>query len=157
MPVRKTTVSIPPEIAQAMDNRNDQFSTAISRSLARYISLLHTTRRALAERFTPGECGLILDSCNGVMFADMLSVRIMEYGIQDSISLDHLDDKWEVDGADLIAKLAALTLVEKIAVIDAVECWWNRVANGEQPEYGELLTGHPDDKLAATAGNMYLV
>ena len=40
MPVRKTTVSIPPEIAQAMDNRNDQFSTAISRSLARYISLL---------------------------------------------------------------------------------------------------------------------
>ncbi len=143
MPVDKRSVSLPPVYVQAIERRDSQFSTALTKSLGRYLYALADARRRLAEMFDAQECGLILDACNGTLFYPF-SVNLIGATVQDAISMDRLDQKWEVNGVSLIAKLNELDYLERLAVVDAVEVWWNRT-HGEQPEFDELFSHHPDN------------
>jgi hypothetical protein len=138
MPHNKFNISMPEEITNEIASRGDNRSEAIARSLDRYFAILETSRRALAEKFDKRECGLILDALNGCAFVDTISLQLVYANIEDSLS-DGLDKKWKVGGKELVKKLRALTYAENAALVDAAERWWNRVGNGERPDYDELF------------------
>jgi hypothetical protein len=113
-------------------------SETIADSLDRYFLALQDARRTLKEQLTESELSLICDSCNGVIHtADTLSM--LWGGIEDSIGLDHLDEKWEVDGKKLVKKLRDLSYIESCALTDAVERFWKAVSAGKNPKTGEIL------------------
>jgi len=142
---KKTSVTISDTLLEELrlhfgdghDNMNVSFS--LSRLIGRYSYILYAHRAELHSKFSDNELSLILDSCNGVAFMEIVSMRLLWANIADGIDIDQLDDKWEVDGAALVDKLRSLSLMENIAMVDAIKCWWNRVGNGEQPEYAEML------------------
>jgi hypothetical protein len=141
MPVEKYSISLQLDTAQAVALRQESDrdrSTIINRSLGRYFWLLDQARRRLAAELSDGEIGLILDALNGTMFAEPFSIQIVPVEIEDALP-DGLAEKWEVDGPALVKKLEAMDYWHLVALVDAVERWWNRVAAGEQPAPAEAL------------------
>lgn len=142
MPVSKWTISFLPEVAEQIDKRADttgERSMRVSRMLDRYFAVLQRCRQDLRKLLSDNEIALILDSLNGVAHYDTYSIQLTWAGVSDSIEMDELDRKWEIDGPALVAKLKVLDYAHTVALVDACEMWWNRVARGEQPEYGEAL------------------
>jgi len=142
MPVQKLSISFMESTMKEIEKRyhtDGERSMVINRSLERYFDLLARTRRELRQMFNDKEMGLILDALNGTAFFDTFGIYLVQHEIADAISMDGLDKKWEVDGKALRDKMNALTDAQKLAIVDAVQVWWDRVANGEQPEYGEAL------------------
>ena len=148
MPVIKQTVSLPEEIVAAMGSRGDRLSTEITRNLNRYLYSLFEARREMRSQFGDQECGLILSATNGTMFSEPFSISLIHAGVEDAIRYEKLDDKWGVDGPALVGKLAALTYIQKLALVDAVNVWWNGNNAKADPEWGALLSDHPDDATA---------
>lgn len=142
MPTQKFGITIMDNTMQEINKRyhtDGERSMVINRSLERYFDLLARTRRDLRRLFSDKEMGLILDALNGTAFFDTFGIYLIQHEIADAISMDALDHKWEIDGKALVEKMNALTDAQRLALVDAVQCWWDRVANGEQPEYGEAL------------------
>lgn len=150
MPVKKYSISMPEHIVGAMDARandtGDGRSTIIWRSLARYLAILNRAKAEMREKFSREECALILDSCNGVAFIDTISIQLLPENIVDAIAIDKLDKKWQVDGKALIEKMRTLSYGDKMAVVDAISLWWDKVSRGEQPEYDNLFVIPDHDK-----------
>lgn len=116
----------PGPLASALTARggDDNASAAqvAARDLDRYYQLLAL---ALASvDLTPGEAGLIVDALNGSLM-DVSNVQLLAYAITDSYE-DGLPAKWEVDAAALSAKLRGWTLLQRMAVGDAVERFWSQ-------------------------------
>lgn len=136
MPVTKTSISLSPEAATRIQERSStgERSGQISRSLERYFAIMAYERKQLAGQFSDGEIALICDVFNGSAFMEEISIRLAWASVQDGIEMDGLDRKWEIDGPALIDKVKTLTFAQTVALVDAVEVWWNRIAHGEQPE-----------------------
>jgi hypothetical protein len=83
-----------------------------------------TLRRAGLPEFSEAETNLLRDSLNGVLHDSADSVRGVWMGIEDSINLDGLDKKWEIDGPALVEKLKTLRYDQDLALIEAIEQWW---------------------------------
>jgi hypothetical protein len=134
MPADKFPISLQPELTAEIELRNagENRSGTISKMLSRYLYVLAVARRRLREQFSEGEISLILDALNGTGFFDEHALIFIDAEISDAISLNHLDQKWKVDGPALVRKLAALSYTDKLTLVDAAERWWNRVGKGEQ-------------------------
>lgn len=91
------------------------------RDLERYYALLAAELRTVS--LTAAEALLIADALNGTLW-EPHTIRLLWAGVDDAIRLDGLAEKWQVDGAALVAKLRALTPGQTVAVIDAVERAW---------------------------------
>jgi hypothetical protein len=145
MPVKKLSVSLQPAIMAEVSKRveYDNVSGALNRSLDRYFALLARSLAEWRSQLSDAECALILDATNGTMFADTISLGMLWAEIADAISLDGLDAKWQVDGQALVAKLQGSGMIGQAALVDASERWWRRVANGEQPPFGDLVAAGP--------------
>lgn len=91
--------------------------------LERYYAAL--ARELASLSLTEDEMSLIRDASNGVYWsAD--SVGLLWAVVDDAITVDHLAEKWRVDGPALVAKLKALTYAQALALCDAAERWWTR-------------------------------
>jgi hypothetical protein len=103
-------------------------STVVSRDLERLYTLYS---RALKQiDLTVEEGCLIVDSLNSTLH-DADSARMLWGGIEDSIELDGLAEKWAVDGPALVEKLKGLNEIQALAIVDAAERFWN---GGERNE-----------------------
>ena len=139
MPVTKLSISLPPDLVAALDERGDERSGTLARHVARYLAILDGSRRRLAGLLSDSEIGLILDVLNGTRFADTISITMVHAEVEDSLE-DGYAEKWECDGPALVTKLRALSYADSAALVDAVERWWNRVAAGESKlKPGEAL------------------
>jgi len=146
MKAQRFSITMPPatlaqvEARQAnpQDEQSTDRSSTIAKSLDRYFYALAAARRGLRSRFSAGEQGLLLDVLNGALFAAPCAAGFLEHEVAVAV-IDGGAEKWQVDGPALIKKLKALHYCEKLALIDAAERWWNRVARGEQPAAGEML------------------
>jgi hypothetical protein len=134
MPRKQITITIDPDVLTALDTRGEERSTVISRDLERYYDACTQARKRLKELLSPGEIALILDTTNGTLFSEPLSIRLLWASVSDAISLEGLDKKWKVDGETLVAKVKGLDPFLTIALVDACERWWHRIGRGEQPE-----------------------
>jgi len=121
MSVEKISISIPSDMKKEIEARGPR-STVIGRDLGRLYTLY---RRALAQiKFTVDEGCLIVDVLNGLL-VDTNSPHLLWAEIEDAIKLNRVDQKWNVDGEALVVKLRTLNEIQCMAVIDAVERYWN--------------------------------
>jgi hypothetical protein len=96
------------------------------RHLERYELLLSDARKDLQKKFDGSELSLLADCWNGTWFEPADSIRHISVEVADGIELDGLAAKWEVDPIRLVEKIIALSMLEKIALVDAVERFWQR-------------------------------
>jgi hypothetical protein len=130
-PKKPISITIEPQVLAWVDERADVRSEQINGDLARYYRLLAEIRPTLRERFSPEEISLILDSCNGWMM-DFSSPQFIWANVADSIRLNQLDQKWGVSKPDdLVQRLRGLSLLESIALADAITRWWHAVGEGD--------------------------
>ena len=54
----------------------------------------------------------MLDVCNGLVLTPGMAGQHLPADVSDGIALDSLADKWEIDGAALLAKLQALSIFQ---------------------------------------------
>lgn len=134
MPRQQITITIQPTVLDEIATRSEERSGVISRDLERYYDACIQARKRLRELFSEEEIALILDTTNGTLFAESVSIRLLWANVADAISTDRLDKKWKVDGETLIAKIKGLDPFLTIALIDACERWWKRIGDGEQPQ-----------------------
>lgn len=124
--------------AKANQSVGAYLRTILERDMpGRYEYLIDTARTSLKDRFTTGECGLMLDVCNGIMF-ESYSIPLLAAEIADAE--DEYYPKWGCDRAEILAKLRALTIVETFAVVDAIEAWWAATQEDQKRDPGKLLS-----------------
>jgi hypothetical protein len=117
----------------------DNFSSALNQSIERYEEILKQARVKLLEIFTEKEMALIIDVLNGTLFSEPISIHMVYGEVGDGINMDALDQKWEVDGKALVEKVRNLDYAEKVALVDAVERWWNSTGQEKQPGWLDTL------------------
>lgn len=141
MPVTKFSISLQPDTVAAIQARastSGERSTIINRMLDRYVFVLDAARRTLASKFTPGECGLLVDVFNGTLFSEPFATQYLAHEVRDSYA-DGYAEKWEVDRAAMLEKMQSLSACENIAIVDAVERWWQAVSEDKSPKHGDLF------------------
>lgn len=134
----RITITMDPNTHAAMSARRENMSEAISVSLDRYLTLIANAQRALDKALSAEEKGLILDALNGVHLGGAHAAMFAVVTIRDAVA-DGYADKWGVDADALTAKLAALTQLDQVALVDAAEMWWASVARGESPEPSSMF------------------
>ena len=138
----KIPLSITARLVSEIDGRGDNRSGTIGKCLDRYLAILERSRMTMADLLSDGEIGLILDVLNGTAFSDTISPAMVWAEVEDALP-DGYAGKWNVDGPALVGKLKAMSYGECIALVDAVEVWWNRISHGEQIEPREALRRKP--------------
>lgn len=96
---------------------------AAYRDLERYYRLIDRTLQGVV--FSVAEASAIVDACNGTFWDSSNLFDGLALGLEDAISGDQLDQKWGIDGERLLAKLRALEPVQHLAIVDAIERFWN--------------------------------
>jgi len=89
--------------------------------LRRYRNLL--ARGLAAIDLTRNEACLICDALNGTAIFEQ-EYMFIGAEVQDSIRLNHTDEKWSVDGPAIVRKLTAASPVTLCAIADAAERFW---------------------------------
>ncbi|WP_194724058.1 hypothetical protein [Noviherbaspirillum malthae] len=120
----KKSIYIGPELEEAIgkDAEITGLSHRINQIGDRYAQIMKSID--IGPRFSEAEWNLVRDSLNGTSHEPAAMIQAVWHGISDSIGLDQLDEKWEVDGPALLKKLQALSYVEQVALVEAVEQWW---------------------------------
>lgn len=106
---------------QERADTGQSISMVAQRDLDRYYDLIALALHHV--ELTPGEASLIVDAMNGT-FIDLTAAQMLHAEIADSLG-DGLAEKWGVDGPALVAKARGWTLLQRMAVCDAVERFWN--------------------------------
>lgn len=118
---RKTSIYLRDELEAQLKARSKELSSVINRDLERIYALYARSLRQII--LTPDEACLIVDSQNGTLH-DARSAPMLWAGIEDSIHLDGLAEKWDIDGPALVEKMKQWNDIQCLAVIDAVERFW---------------------------------
>jgi hypothetical protein len=107
-----TARSVPGSLSQAQ---------VVQRDLARYYDSLAL---ALASvELSAGEAGLLVDVLNGTII-DLTVAQMLAAEVEDALA-DGAAERWQLDGPAFVARLAALTLLQRLAICDAVERFWS--------------------------------
>jgi len=121
----KISASITPAAIAALDERigGNAWHATRSGMISQIIERYAHAATACAPDLSEAEWSMIFDSLNGSLHEAWV-ISAVEVGIADSIRLDALDEKWQVDGAALLRKLQALDYAGKLAVVDRAEKFW---------------------------------
>lgn len=119
---KNVSVYIHDHINSFLENRNENRSLVINRDLERLYKLYHRALKSID--LTLNEVWLILDALNS-SFMTVDTAGLLWVNIAESIELDGLDKKWDVDGNQLVEKLKNLSPFENMSIIDASERFWN--------------------------------
>ena len=99
-------------------------------SAAVYGPDVRARRREMCRRLEIQSLGLsrneacaVCDAANGLIL-DESSWQSLWAEVADAIRLDGLDEKWEIDGTGLVARLRAASPGAKLALAEAVEEFW---------------------------------
>ena len=111
-------------------------SDSIRTGLERYYDLLARSRATIRETLTDPELSLLADVCNGTIW-EPWSVPLIAANIEDSEPATFA--KWGADRDALLSKLAALTLTDYAALVDAIERFWAAVGTGIPVDPARLL------------------
>ena len=121
---KKTGLYIGPELHDLLAAHTEagrSISSTINSIADRY---QETIRRSM-PKLTLGEWCLIFDSLNGYQSRPAVNaVGGITLNVLDSVELDHLDEKWDVDGHALVKKLRAMSWPQLLSILDASERWW---------------------------------
>lgn len=105
---------------------NETRADAIRRMVERYDWVTDADR----PKFTVAEWKLVCNALNASLFQSAAQLRTIWAVITDTIKIDRLDKKWDVNGASLIKKFRELTPGQLVATIDVVERFWIETRRG---------------------------
>jgi len=128
MATKSTSVNFQPHILEELAKRGPQRAPIVNRDLERLYGLYARALRRV--KLTIDEACLIVDALNGTLH-DVTSGTRFWIGVQDSIEMDELDEKWGVDGKTLIEKLSKLDDLTAMAIVDAAERFWCDEKSGD--------------------------
>lgn len=147
-PRREPPVSFRPgDAGPALRQRVDldaPVSALVPRELQRYYTVLADSLATLP--LSLAEASLVVDALRGTIH-EPHTYRLLWAGIDDAIAFDGLGGKWGLSArasATLVAKLRALSPGGAMAVGDAAERFWVRVARHAPPPYAFLPDDAPD-------------
>jgi len=142
------SISLPKQTEEKIKTRAGErqtFSGQIHDDLSLCWALLDRGRMAIRDIFTHPEIMLLLDVQNSTFWdATQLPMWIrggLTHQVSDGIALDGLDKKWATNGPALLAKIAALSDLETVALLDFCRDMWR---HSDTP-------GHWDTELARFA------
>jgi hypothetical protein len=95
----------------------------------------------LKGRFSRGELMLMIDVGNGLWLTPFMAGQHMSAQVSDGIVLDHLDEKWEIDGDVLNKMVAALTIFEAACLELWVQAFWKNLDSLDLEAYVADLAG----------------
>jgi len=96
--------------------------------LDRYAEILR--RERIEKLFTDAQWNALRDMLNGTLSEPAELIRgSLAMSWEDSIE-DGIAEKWDVDPQSMQQKLAALTYVQEVAIVEAVERWWRDQRDG---------------------------
>lgn len=126
---------------QALALRGEHVSAVLRRDIERYYALLDTERAALRRTLRPEEVALIASVLNGTLL-DPVTIRHMADELEDaqgtSLPAGAATPAAEIDD-ELVSRVRRLPLGQLHALADAVERFWRRVGQGEQPDAYRIL------------------
>jgi hypothetical protein len=128
------------QLAQKLKERHDSVSEAAKVALYRYFHLLEDAVRRLG--LTKQEASLIADALNG-WWVNAEPPSLIRAGLYmtvlDAIELNQLDKKWGVNGSEILEKLKALSELEAIALVDAIQRFWYEPDSSDISDVSEKL------------------
>lgn len=125
-------------LAQAMADACDALqiprdeADAMRPALLRYRAILAEAMPALDENEWALLCDILNGSDRSAWSTGLDPARSLAMSVIDS-GADGSGDKWGVDLADLVARLAALPYAAQCAVIDVVDRFWQHAGNSLAP------------------------
>jgi hypothetical protein len=142
MPNDRLRITIPQELIQQLIARRpldtQQHSTIISRDLDRYYFLLDRARIRLRELFDTAETGAICEACRQYQPQqgawEPWNIPLLHTQVLEAIELHDLDQRWTVDGRELVTKLRSLDHLALFALVDAVERFWTQPTSVSDPD-----------------------
>lgn len=141
----KTSINLKESVFDAVEGRGDRGeanrSGVISRDLERYYDALRRGRADLRDRLSKAEISAIIDNFKDQSLLEHFATRLIYARVADMIELNGIDEKWGIDGKNMVEKLRGLSFIESCALVDAIERHYHRVAKGEKPKIAEALEG----------------
>jgi len=126
---------VPQEIIAALTARGI-LSEALREVLARYFALLEAARADLRERFAAAELGLLVDICQGTLWE---AHTLCMVGQQAADAEDAHYERWGLERRDLLKKMRGLNLLQRAALVDAIERYWRASATGMRISHEGIL------------------
>lgn len=106
----------------------DISSGRVNQVLDRYAEILR--RERVEKMFSDAQWNALRDLLNGTLSEPAELIRgSLAMSWEDSIE-DGIAEKWDVDPQSMQQKLAALTYVQEVAIVEAVERWWRDQRDG---------------------------
>ena len=107
-----------------LNSRGDNANEIARRDLTRYYVLINATLPMIQEQFSDQrEWALLRDTIAGAPGLDY-SPKALLVSVADAIQIDRADQRFDVDGADLLRRLRALNPLELMTLLDMTERWW---------------------------------
>ena len=123
---KKAGVHIGPQLEAVIGITGDTAGITLSRRLNvigdRYAEILRSEQ--VEQLFEDAELNALRDMLRGTLSEPAAVIAgSLAVGWED-VQDDGLPEKWKVNPVQLGAKLASLTFVQEVALIEAIECWW---------------------------------
>lgn len=129
MPRKSTSPRISEASAKFYPTVFSSLNAGLEYTIDAFPALYRRTLYDLKGTFSHGELMLMVDVYNATMLTpghQMLCAQV-----SDGIALDHLDEKWEIDGAALNAKIAALPIFAAACLEIWANGFWHRQKQSE--------------------------
>ena len=103
-------------VEQRVTERFGPEEMVVLRDLGRYYEMLSFS----LPKFAVNEACLIIEAYSGCIIPQWGFLTLGD-DIQEAIEYERLDEKWEVDGRELVERLMGLPAASAMAVLDAIE------------------------------------
>lgn len=136
----KTAPRITDKTAEFYRENFETLNAGLEYALQAFSQLYKITMHSLCGKFSRGELMLFIDVMNGHLYNPQFAGQEMTLNVSDGIALDRLDEKWEIDGAALNKKLAALSMFDRACLEIWIQAFWNQDEHGNIEEYVSAMT-----------------
>jgi hypothetical protein len=133
--ITKTAPRISDKSAEFYRGTFGNLNQGLEYTLDVFPALYRYTLNALKGRFSRGELMLMIDVCNGLWLTPRMAGQHMDAQVSDGIALDHLDERWEINGQELNKKIGGLTIFETACLEIWVQAFWKQDEHSNLEEY----------------------
>ncbi len=121
--LQRTTIFRSDELENLERPSQKNFSQRISNICDRYNAIIRLHYPVKIFEFT--ELEMLKDCFSGKILRPAGLIRNLISEVEDAISINRLDVKWEVNAEKLLDKLKKLDYVQNVALIEHVEEYWD--------------------------------
>lgn len=133
--ITKTAPRISDKSADFYRDKFESMNAGLEYVLDAFPALYRYTLDGLRGKFVQPELMLMIDVCNGLWLTPRMAGQHLSAQVADGIALDKLDEKWNIDGAELNGKIAGLSIFEAACLELWVQAFWAQDSQDNIEEY----------------------